>query len=169
MSDNDDRRGDDAGSADSRSGSESERGIELFGRGVRTALRTNATAYGFSISITSAYGMANGASGTASAGETVLFAAGAALAFVLIGVAFVANVPVGALRESGQVATISGAVDLLSITATVAAAFGLTRIPGTLVWPLTGLGTVGTYLVVGGMDVLIARSLASRTSFAREQ
>lgn len=110
---------------------EPERALELFGRGVRTALRNNATAYGFSISITTAYGLASGASGPSSAIEPISFAIAAALAFVLAGAAFVVAAPQGSLSESGQVATISGAVDHLAVVAAVAAAFGLSRITGT--------------------------------------
>lgn len=149
--------------------SEPERGIELFGRGVRTALRNNATAYGFSISITAAYGLVSGSRGMATALETVSFALGAAIAFVLVGAVFISRFRLGSLEEGGQVATISGAVDLLSVIAAVAAAFGLSRLPGFFAWPLTALGTVISYLTVGGLDILLARSVAQRTSFGKEQ
>lgn len=149
--------------------SEPERWTEVYGRGVRTALRHNATAYGFSISITAAYGLATGARGPGSAAETVFFALGAALAFVLVGAVFITRFPLGSLGEGGQVATISGGIDVLSVAAAVAAAFGLSRISGFAAWPLTGCGTVIAYLLVGGLDVLIARGAARHTSFGRSQ
>lgn len=149
--------------------SEHERGIDTYGRGVRTALKNNATAYGFSISITAAYGLVTGASGPGSAVETVFFALGAGLAFVLIGAVFITQFPVGSLDEGGQVATISGGIDIMSVAAAVALAFGVSRIPGFIAWPLTGAGTVIAYLLVGGLDVLIARGAARHTSFGRSQ
>lgn len=149
--------------------SEPEPWIEVYGRGVRTALRHNATAYGFSISITAAYGLATGARGPGGAVETVFFALGAALAFVLVGAVFITRFPLGSLGEGGQVATISGGIDVLSVAAAVATAFALSRIPGLTAWPLTGAGTVIAYLLVGGLDVLIARGTARRTSFGRSQ
>lgn len=149
--------------------SKPERGIEVYGSGVRTALKNNATAYGFSISITAAYGLVTGARGTGSSVETVFFALGAALAFLLIGAVFITRFRVGSLEEGGQVATMSGGIDVLSVAAAVAAAFGFSRIPGFVAWPLTGGGTVVTYLLVGGLDVLIARLAARHTSFGRSQ
>lgn len=148
---------------------ESDRDLVVYGRGVRTALRTNATAYGFSITITAAYGLASGSHGQASALQTVTFALGAALGFVLVGTVFVSLFRRASLKESGQVLTIGGVVDLLSVTAAVAGAFGLSRIPGFFAWPLTGLGVVVVYLLVGGLDVVLARWLADRTAFGSSQ
>lgn len=146
-----------------------ERALEVFGRGVRTALRNNATAYGFSISITTAYGLVTGAQGPSGAVDTIAFAVGAAVAFVVIGAVFVAASPAGSLGESGQVATISGGIDLLAVIAAVAAAFGLSRLTSFWAWPLTGVGTVLAYLLVGGLDILVARSAARHTSFGSAQ
>lgn len=146
-----------------------DRAVQLFGRAVRTALRNNATAYGFSISITAAYGLVNAVAGPAKPLETVSFAGGAAFAFIIVGAVFLTRFREGSLPESGQVATISGGVDVLSVIGAVAAAFGLAHLPGYPAWPLTALGTVSVYLVVGGLDVLIARTAARRTSFARRQ
>lgn len=48
----------------------------VYGRAIRTALGNNATAYGFSISITAAYGLLSGPQSSVSAAETVSFALG---------------------------------------------------------------------------------------------
>lgn len=146
-----------------------ERAVDLFSRGVRTALRNNATAYGFSISITAAYGLVSGTRPSAPALETIAFAVGASFAFLLIGATFLTRSRRGSLPEGGQVATISGGIDLLSILAAVATAYGLSRIPGFAAWPLTGAGTVISYLLVSGLDVLLARTVANRTSLGRSQ
>lgn len=147
----------------------SERAVELFARGVRTTLRNNATAYGFSISITVACGLVSGTHGPVPELETITFALGAAFAFLLIGVAFLTRPPRGSLPESGQVATISGLIDLLSSIAAVAAAYGLSQAPGFAARPLTGAGTVIAYLLVSGFDILLARTAARHTSLGREQ
>lgn len=143
--------------------------LEVFGRGVRTALRNNATAYGFSITITAAYGLVTGSRGNGNAVETLSFAFGAALAFVLIGGVFVARFPHGRLPESGQVATLTGGVDVLTIVVAIMVALGLSRISGFAAWPVTAFGTVLAYLLVGGLNVLLARKIAHRTSFGRSQ
>lgn len=62
--------------------------------------------------------------------------------------------------DSDRVVLIRGAVDLLSVGAAVGAAALLAPIPGLVVWPLTAFGTTATSLLVGGVDVLIARRTA---------
>ncbi len=148
---------------------EPERALDLFVRGVRTALRNNATAYGFSLSITAAYGLTSGSAGSPSALETVSFACGGALGFVVIGLAFLSRRSRGKLPESGQIKTFSGGIDLLSVIAAVAIAYGVSHVPGYTAWPLTGFLTVTAYLLVSGLDVLLARTAARRTSFGSAQ
>lgn len=143
--------------------------LEAYGRGVRTALRNNATAYGFSIAITSAYGLVNTASEGTTAADTISFAVGAALAFILIGALFIAHFQQGRLSEGGQEATISGGIDFLSIVVTIVTAYGLSKVPGYAAWPLTGFGAASAYLLTSGVDVLLARVVAKRTSFGRSQ
>ncbi|NGO67524.1 hypothetical protein [Streptomyces boncukensis] len=134
--------------------------LGIYGRGVRTALRDNATAYGFSISITAAYGLATGARGTATAEETVGFALGSALAFLLVGLVFLVVFRRAGLAEGEQETTLGGIIDVLSVAVAVTAAYGLSRVPGFAAWPLTGLGTVTAYLLAGGLDVVLARLTA---------
>lgn len=143
--------------------------LEAYGRGVRTALRNNATAYGFSIAITSAYGLVSTASEGSAAAETISFALGAAVAFILIGAVFITQVPQGRLSEGGQEATISGGIDLLSIITTIIVAYGLSKVPGFAAWPLTAFGAASVYLLTSGLDVLLARAVAQHTAFGRSQ
>lgn len=162
------------GDPDSRASDEPEkrapeRELALYGRGVRTALRNNATAYGFSISITAVYGLASGQHGQDSAWGTVAFALGAVVGFLVVGGVFVTCFQRGSLGEGGQVMTIGGAADVLAVTAAIASGFGLSRVPVFLGWPLTGFGTVAAYLVIGGLDVVLARWLAKHTTFGRSQ
>ncbi len=118
-----------------------------------------------SISVTAAYGLASALRGPGSATDTVFFALGAAGAFVLVSICFLGRFRNSPLSETDQVLTLSGGFDFLSVAVTVAAAYGLAHIPGPWAWPVTGLGTVVTYLMVGGLDVVLARALARRTSF----
>ncbi len=164
----DEERADD-GDASAETPLVSEGRFEVFGRGVRTALRNNATAYGFSISLTAAYGLVNTASGAGSALETISFAFGAAVAFVLVGGIAVAYFPHGRLGEGGQVATLAGGFDILSVMGAITAAYGFSHLPDLAAWPATGFATVVTYLLVGGVDVLIARRVAQHSSFGESQ
>lgn len=148
---------------------ESERRIAVFGRGVRTALRNNATAYGFSITITVSYGLVSGKTATTSPLETMSFGAGAALGFVVVGVLSVVVFQSGRVHEGGQVVTISGAVDLLAVVVAVLVAFSLSRIPGYGAWPATGSGAAAMYLLVGGLDVILAEVAARHTNLCSSQ
>lgn len=150
---------------DQQQDEEPERGAVVYGRGVQTALANNATAYGFSISITAAYGLVSSArGGSTGVLETLAFALAAVGAFVLVGALVALGVPSGGgLSDSGQVAMINGATDLLSVIAAVGAAAGLSRIPGFVSWPLTALGTVLVFLLVEGFDVVLARAVARRS------
>lgn len=158
---------DEANGAERESPEHPEHPLDTYGRGVRTALRDNATAYGFSISITAAYGLVTGSRGNASAVETVSFALGAALGFILVSLAFQARFRRNRLNEDEQVLTLSGGIDLLSVVVAVAAAFGLSHVSDFAAWPLTGAGTVVAYLLVGGLDVVLASITARHTSAGR--
>lgn len=137
------------------------RAVEAYASGVRTTLRNNATAYGFSISVTAVFGLLASSHQQASFPlQALLFASGAVAAFLLVEVVasrlFQRRVP----SETDSVIMISGAVDALSVLASVGAASALSLVPGIASWPLTAFGATLAYLLVGGMDVLIARRVA---------
>lgn len=139
--------------------------LHAYGWGVRTALRDNATAYGFSISVTAAYGLIGSLHGTGTAAETVLFAFCAAGAFVLVNVCFMGRFRSSPFEQDTQVLTLASGFDALSVGITVAVAYALAHLPTPWAWPATGLGTVVTYLLVGGLDEVLAELLSRRTSF----
>lgn len=138
-----------------------QRAVQAYGSGVRTTLRQNATAYGFSISITAAFGLVTSShQQTSFPLQSVLFAGGAVAAFLLVEVVASRLFKRGGQTEAGSVVMISGAVDALSVLAAVGAAVALSQLPGIASWPLTGFGVTLVYLLVGGLDVLIARQAA---------
>lgn len=141
---------------------EAERAIEAYGSAVRSTLRNNATAYGFSISITSAFGLLTWAHGQPDAVEIVLFALGAACGFVLIGSLLAPRFSLRGTSDSETVMLLNGAADLLSVVCAVGVGIALSLLPPTAAWPVTGFGTIVVFLLVGGIDVLIARFLARR-------
>ncbi|HET7327747.1 MAG TPA: hypothetical protein VFJ14_10745 [Nocardioidaceae bacterium] len=136
------------------------RAVDTFTDGVRSSLRDNATAYGYSVSITAAFALVSNTHGKAGfALHVLMFAAGAAVAFFvveLVASRMFARVAGGELE---RVVLIGGAVDVLSILAAVGSAVGLARIPGVAAWSLTAAGVTTVFLLVGGLDVLIARRL----------
>lgn len=137
--------------------------VQAFGSGVRMSLRNNASAYGFSISITVAFGLVSTAHGqSAFVLQSCLFALGAALAFVLVELIASRNFRHLSGSESSSVVMVGGVVDVVSIAAAVGTAAGLAQIPGVFAWLLVAFGTTFVYLVVGGLDVLIARRALRR-------
>lgn len=144
---------------------ESLRAAEAFGSGMRTTLRNNATAYGFSVSITAAFGLVSTVHPqSAFPWRVLLFAAGAGAAFVLVEAvaARLFRHAHGGDRES--VLLLAGAVDVLSILVAVGAAVGLAHLPGLVAWAGTGFGATLAFLLVGGLDVLVARALDHRST-----
>lgn len=137
--------------------------MELYSKAVRTALGNNSTAYGFSVSITSAYGLVSTSHGSASALQTVAFAVGASGAFVLVALTLARGFRERPLDESETMASIAGVIDLVSVIAAVGVAVAAAHIPGTVGWALCSFLVTLTYLVVGGLDVLLARRLARHT------
>ena len=142
---------------------------KALAHGIRTSLRENATAYGFSVSITAAFGLVSTQHPSKAAVPVLLFALAAAITFIVVEVVvskFFRHLGSG---ERTRVVLISGAVDGLAILCAVSAAIGLSRIPGVLAWPATAAGTVLVFLLVGGLDVLIARWVAARAGDGAEK
>lgn len=146
-----------------RSANRARTALQLYGKAVRTALGNNSTAYGFSVSITATYGLLNGVHGSASALETLGFALGAAGAFVGVALVLAARFRGRTLNEDEITASIAGLVDLVSLMAAVGVAVGASRVPGSIAWVLCSFLMTLTYLVVGGLDVLLAQRVARKT------
>lgn len=137
------------------------RAIEAYGSGVRSTLRHNATAYGFSISITAAYGLVASSHQQMTVPlQTLLFAGGSVAAFLLVEVVASRLFQRRARPETESVIMISGVVDALSVLTAVGVASALSLVPGIGSWPLTAFGATLAYLLIGGVDVLIARRIA---------
>ncbi|MQA15175.1 MAG: hypothetical protein GEV09_13690 [Pseudonocardiaceae bacterium] len=150
-----------AGDAAAAAEVEAQRAVHVYGSGVRTTLRQNATAYGFSISITAAFGLVTSSHQQASFPlQSVLFAGGAVVAFLLVELVASRLFKRGGRTEPESVVMISGAVDALSVLASLGAASALSQLPGIASWPLTGFAVTLVYLLVGGLDVLVARRAA---------
>lgn len=130
-------------------------------------VRDNASAYGFSVAITGAFGVVSGTHGTPSPLNVVLFSLGSAVAFFLVEAGVSHRFRRGVTVDPGNVILVSSAVNMLSITAAVACGIGLAFVPSVAAWPLTSLGTTAVYLLAGGFDLLVARFLVRKGHTAR--
>jgi hypothetical protein len=140
------------------------RAVEALGTGVRTTLRNNATAYGYSVTITAAFGTVQASQSHSSpfAIRIILFAAGAAGAFLVVDLVASHWFRSLAGSPSEREVMIGGAVDALAVLAAVGSGIGLALIPGPVAWPVTAFGVTVVFLVVSGINVLVARHVAQQ-------
>lgn len=140
---------------------EASHAVEAFGSGVRTTLRNNATAYGYSVAVTSAFGLVSALQRRDSFPlQALFFAGGAALAFLVVGAVASRFFKRTTSPEPGDVVMLSGAMDIVAIMAAVGVAIPVAALPGLVAWPCTAFVMTSTYLLVSALDVLVARRLA---------
>lgn len=130
-----------------------------FPGALRTTVRNNSSAYGYSLAITVAFGLLAAAYSAPSTTQTFVFLVGAAAGFVAIEAAasrgFRRPSPP---REQEQVVVMSGAMDMLAVLAAAGVATGAARTPVPVAgWALGGFLATTTFLLVGGVEVLLAR------------
>ncbi len=130
---------------------------------VRTAVRNNSSAYGFSVAATGSYGLAATAQGNPGLLSVLLFVLGVGTAFVttelVVSRVFTRQID----SDAHSVVAVANAINVLSMGGAVAVAYGSAQAPGGVGWFLAGLTATATYLVVGGLDVLFARLMVQRT------
>lgn len=136
---------------------------ESYSSGLRTTLRENATAYGYSVTITATFGItATQHAQYAGPIQVLLFAAGAAAAFLLTEAVASRFFRRAGDPEQPLTSMLAGAVDVLSILSAVAAGSVLAYIPTEVGWAAASFGATAVYLLVGAVDVLVARYFAHR-------
>lgn len=135
-----------------------------YGSGLRTTLRENATAYGYSVTITATFGVvATQHAQYAGPVQVLLFAAGAAMAFLLTDSVASRFFRHAGDREQPLTSMLAGATDVLSILLAVAVGSALAYVPTEAGWAAASFAATTVYLLVGGVDVLLARYLARRS------
>lgn len=130
-----------------------------FPSALRTTVRSNSSAYGYSLGITVAFGLVAAVHGSPTTLETFVFLIGATAGFVSVEAVasrgFRRPTPP---REQEQVVVMSGAMDMFAVLAAAGAATGAARTPApTVGWALGGFLATTVFLLVGGVDVLLAR------------
>ena len=131
---------------------------ELYAQGLRTSVRTNATAYGFSIMITASFGVTTVLQPKPGAGDIFLFALGAVAGF--------AAVQLGATRgfhvenvgaERTSVLLIAGLLSVVSVQAGVGAAALVAWLGGGwYVWVAAPFAASAAFLLVNGAEFALA-------------
>ena len=131
----------------------------LYAEGLRTSVRTNATAYGFSIMITSSFGVVAAESARAAPGDIFLFAFGAVAGFGAVQLAATRGFHVeNAAAERTSVLLVAALLSIVSVLAGVAvAAFVAWLGSGWYVWLVAPFAGTATFLLVNGAEFAAAR------------
>ena len=130
---------------------------------IRTAVRDNASAYGFSGAVTGSYGVTSAVHDHVTVEATLLFVTGVAVAFIILEllVSHAFHRPIEG--EPGRVVAVANAVNLLSMASAVGCAYGGAQVGGLPGWLAAGGASTVAYLLVGGVDVLVGRLVVQQS------
>jgi hypothetical protein len=94
--------------------------------------------------------------------HVLMFASAAALAF--LGTELVASRMFREVSsdERERVVFVGGAMDVLSILAALGCATAVAQVPGPASWPMAAAASTLVFLLVGGLDILVARRVVGR-------
>ena len=131
--------------------------LRLFERGVDTATRNNVTAYGYSVSITAAFALLQTSRSDTGALEIFAFAAGAVVAFAIIGALASGFFQEELEDQPSNVKALAGALSILS----VGLALGVAYVVGILMqgiagWPVSAFLTTVVYVASVGLELAIS-------------
>ncbi len=130
-----------------------------YRRGLLSSIRGNAAAYGYSVMITSSYGILSGKLGSPSVGQTLLFGLGATLAFIALETLSAR----GLRRDRGErssIVALGSALNLVSVASGIAlATLAPLILSPTLAWPAASFAATFTYLLFAGAELAAAERL----------
>ncbi len=144
-------------------GFDRQRVREGFGQGVRTALRNNLSAFGFSVMITAAFGMLSADQGAPEMVDVFSFAAGA-----VTGVAAVDAISSHGFRahlreEKSDVVALGAVLSYVSVGAAISATAGVGEVlRGILAWGLGSFVACVFFVLLSGLELTFARIAQER-------
>lgn len=145
-------------------GTEIERntGVDYL-RGLNAAVRNNASAYGYSVTITATFGILGAIGGSPRVAEILAFSGGAVFAFALVELVISRGFRRGPEDEPTRAKMIGSSISFFSIGSAVLCAFvaGL-LLSGFAVWPLGSFLATGVYLFGFALELSVAEKLRSR-------
>lgn len=135
----------------------------LLFRGVRRAVRTDASAYGYSILITTVFGVVNLRDGPPTVGRLFAYAIGATMGFALWEAIASRGFRIRIREEQSDVVLVGTAMAPLSVGASLAAALGISQVlSGLWAWALTPLTATIVYVMLTGAQLVAARLYEER-------
>ena len=123
-------------------------------------MANNASAYGYSVSITASFGLLTTALGTPTAPEIFAFAGGAVAAFALVEAVVSRGFTKGLEDEPGSVKELGSSISVLSVGAATACACAVGRLAEDFAaWPLGSFAATLAYLFVFGVELGLAHRI----------
>lgn len=128
--------------------------------GVRTALRNNVSAYGFSVMITASFGVLTASLGSPTVGDVFLFAGGG-----VTGVTVIEGVSSRGFREKmrgdpSDVVALGAAIGYFSVGVAIgAAALVALVLTGGIGWAVGAMAASAIYVLISGAEMALARIL----------
>lgn len=132
-------------------------------RGARRAVRTDASAYAYSILITTVFGLVSLRDGPPTEGRLFAFAMGATLGFALWEAAVSRGFRIRIREERSDVVLVGTAMAPVSVGVSLAAALGLAQVlSGLWAWMLVPLTATVVYVLLTGVQLAVARLYEER-------
>lgn len=132
-------------------------------RGVRRAVRTDASAYAYSILITTVFGLVNLRDGPPTVGRLFAFAMGATFGFALWEAAVSRGFRIHIREEKSDVVLVGTAMAPVSVGASLGLALGVGQmLSGIWAWSLVPLTATIVYVALTGAQLAVARIYEER-------
>lgn len=127
-------------------------------RGVRRAVRTDASAYGYSILITAVFGLVNLQDGPPTVGRLFAYVMGATFGFALWEAIASRGFRIRIRQEQSDVVLVGTALAPLSVGVSLAAALGMTLlVSGNWAWLIPPFVATVVYVMLTGSQLAAAR------------
>jgi hypothetical protein len=129
-----------------------------LGHGVRTSLRNNLSAYGFSVMITATFGVLSATAGSPGVGDVFSFVAGAVTGVSVIDAIATHGFKYRFRSEETDVIALAAALGYVSVGIAVGVAAGIGSIlDGWIGWGIGAGAAALVYVVLSGFEMTLAR------------
>lgn len=137
--------------------------VHAFAAGLRTSIRNNSSAYGFSILATVTLGWLSSKHGPPGVAELFLFAAGGAGGFIVVEAAGSKLFTERMRGEAPETVVLGSAFNILSISAALGAALGISAwLPQPWVWAMAAMAASLVFILGAGLEIMLAHGLEEK-------
>lgn len=144
--------------------------IKGLRRGIQRSVRNNASAFAYSVMITTTFGVVSRVSRAPRVFELFLFATGAAAGFIVLEAAASRFFRDRLHPERSEVVMLGSALALVSVNAAVGTALLVARLTGEwVVWLVAPFAATVVYVLISGLELALARRAEERHPPEREE